>query len=434
MKRFFAFALFACAPAFAAVPNLFVAGQPARAEDMNRNLFYLDSATATKASLASVNTIQIAVSSLQSSKATQSALNDALKLIAAKVGSADLEKVLKGKVDTSTVRILGDLVAKKADETWVTGQIAASAPSGMLASDENLADLSDKAVARTNLGLGALAVKASLTAADVGALTGAAADKKYLSRAGDTLKGPLMMQGPLRDAEGSWILGGSANGIGIGSAAQGMVPIILWTGTSDTTAVFAQSHISLRRSVFLEEEQPLVFTGSGTGAFDRATLSVANSLNKRFKGVLLEIPRQKDASTAAPSDFEINVQGGGNQILRYEGSADILTLSRSTKIAKDLTVTGTINGKVVTNGILSTNVADYVFEPDYKLASLSEVEAYTKTHKHLPEVPSATEIEKNGLDLAQMNLVLLKKVEELTLHTIALEKRMKAMEAGDRAQ
>ena len=89
---------------------------------------------------------------------------------------------------------------------------------------------------------------------------------------------------------------------------------------------------------------------------------------------------------------------------------------------------------MVTNGILSTNVADYVFEPDYKLASLSEVEAYTKTHKHLPEVPSASEIEKNGLDLAQMNLLLLKKVEELTLHTIELEKRMKAMESASRPQ
>lgn len=50
---------------------------------------------------------------------------------------------------------------------------------------------------------------------------------------------------------------------------------------------------------------------------------------------------------------------------------------------------------------------------------------------HLPEVPSATEIEQNGLDLAKMNLILLKKVEELTLHAIDLEKRLKAVEAKD---
>ncbi|QEL00415.1 hypothetical protein FKG96_06190 [Olivibacter sp. LS-1] len=64
------------------------------------------------------------------------------------------------------------------------------------------------------------------------------------------------------------------------------------------------------------------------------------------------------------------------------------------------------------------SVPDYVFEPDYKIRSLSEIENYVKEHKHLPEVPSAKEIGEEGLDLAEMNLLLLKKVEELTLHLI----------------
>ena len=69
-------------------------------------------------------------------------------------------------------------------------------------------------------------------------------------------------------------------------------------------------------------------------------------------------------------------------------------------------------------------VPDYVFEPGYKMQSLSEVEAYVKTNKHLPEVPSAREMEK-GVDLAEMNLKLLKKVEELTLRMIEMEKVLK---------
>ncbi|MEN9307273.1 MAG: hypothetical protein RL173_1205, partial [Fibrobacterota bacterium] len=60
-------------------------------------------------------------------------------------------------------------------------------------------------------------------------------------------------------------------------------------------------------------------------------------------------------------------------------------------------------------------------------APLSEVETFTAKHKHLPEVPSAAEIEKGGLDLAQMNLILLKKVEELTLHAIAQQKQIDAL-------
>ncbi|MEN9307626.1 MAG: hypothetical protein RL173_1558 [Fibrobacterota bacterium] len=94
---------------------------------------------------------------------------------------------------------------------------------------------------------------------------------------------------------------------------------------------------------------------------------------------------------------------------------------------------GSITGNLRISGKLTTNPgatpADYVFEPDYKLAPLSEVEAFTKANKHLPEVPSASEMTKNGVDLAAMNMVLLKKVEELTLHAIALQKDVEAQKA-----
>jgi hypothetical protein len=76
-------------------------------------------------------------------------------------------------------------------------------------------------------------------------------------------------------------------------------------------------------------------------------------------------------------------------------------------------------------------VPDYVFEPGYKLQSLSDLEAYVKANKHLPEVPSAREMEK-GVDLAEMNLKLLKKVEELTLRVIEMDKQMKKLEEANR--
>jgi hypothetical protein len=87
---------------------------------------------------------------------------------------------------------------------------------------------------------------------------------------------------------------------------------------------------------------------------------------------------------------------------------------------------GTITGDLRITGKLTTppgaTPADYVFEPDYKLAPLAEIEAFTKANKHLPEVPSAAEMTTQGVDVASMNMVLLKKVEELTLHAIAQEK------------
>ena len=76
-----------------------------------------------------------------------------------------------------------------------------------------------------------------------------------------------------------------------------------------------------------------------------------------------------------------------------------------------------------------SNVADYVFEEDYNLKSLSEVESYIKENKHLPGIPSATEIEQNGVSLSKMSNMLLEKVEELTLHMIRLEKENAALKA-----
>ncbi len=86
-----------------------------------------------------------------------------------------------------------------------------------------------------------------------------------------------------------------------------------------------------------------------------------------------------------------------------------------------LTVKGKIHSEEI---IVDLNVPgpDYVFEAEYELASLAEIEAFINANKHLPEVPSAAQMEEEGIVLGEMNMLLLKKVEELTLHMIALKK------------
>jgi AAA15 family ATPase/GTPase len=69
-----------------------------------------------------------------------------------------------------------------------------------------------------------------------------------------------------------------------------------------------------------------------------------------------------------------------------------------------------------------------VFDDTYDLSSLETVEAYIKEHKHLPEVPSAKEMDENGLNLKEMNLLLLKKIEELTLYIIQQNKKIAELE------
>lgn len=75
------------------------------------------------------------------------------------------------------------------------------------------------------------------------------------------------------------------------------------------------------------------------------------------------------------------------------------------------------------------NVADYVFDETYNLRSLAEVEKYVNENKHLPDFPCAKELETNGMNVAEMNNLLLQKIEELTLYIIDLEKRVMEVES-----
>lgn len=89
-----------------------------------------------------------------------------------------------------------------------------------------------------------------------------------------------------------------------------------------------------------------------------------------------------------------------------------------------LTVKGTIHTQEVKVDLTGSVAPDYVFASDYKLPSLSEVSDYINKNKHLPEVPSASDMEANGVNLKEMNLILLKKVEELTLYVIEQNKKV----------
>lgn len=86
-----------------------------------------------------------------------------------------------------------------------------------------------------------------------------------------------------------------------------------------------------------------------------------------------------------------------------------------------------VNGKIRSQEIKveTSGWADYVFEKDYKLPTLAETEKFIQKNGHLPDVPKASEVESNGISLGEMNKVLLKKIEELTLHLIEKDKILK---------
>lgn len=89
-----------------------------------------------------------------------------------------------------------------------------------------------------------------------------------------------------------------------------------------------------------------------------------------------------------------------------------------------------VDGKIVAEEILvqlSTSWPDYVFNKDYKLMPLKELEKSIRKNKHLPNIPTAKEVEKEGITLGEMNKKLMEKVEELTLYIIELDKKNNAL-------
>ena len=85
------------------------------------------------------------------------------------------------------------------------------------------------------------------------------------------------------------------------------------------------------------------------------------------------------------------------------------------------------DGTVIINGNV-THTPDYVFEPDYKPMPLPDLARFVEENKHLPDVPSATEVEGQGINLQEFQMTLLRKIEELTLYVIDQDKRVESQE------
>ncbi|ACU62842.1 hypothetical protein [Chitinophaga pinensis] len=112
-----------------------------------------------------------------------------------------------------------------------------------------------------------------------------------------------------------------------------------------------------------------------------------------------------------------NFNGTGSNYFAGSVGIGVINKSATYKLAVD----GTIGARKIK--VTQETWADFVFDKDYELPSLQELNAYIKEHKHLPGVPSTEEVTKKDLDLGEMNKILLQKIEELTLHLIEQDKQ-----------
>jgi hypothetical protein len=120
-------------------------------------------------------------------------------------------------------------------------------------------------------------------------------------------------------------------------------------------------------------------------------------------------------------------QASFNNTVHLARNSGVVVIGNVNPASHKLAVDGSIGArKVVINS--PENWADFVFAHNYTLRPLSAVETFIKKNKHLPDVPSEKEVKEKGINVADMQAVLLRKIEELTLYIIELESRLKAVE------
>ena len=136
--------------------------------------------------------------------------------------------------------------------------------------------------------------------------------------------------------------------------------------------------------------------------------------------------------------FGINSDGNGNygfdptERMRIKDNGQVIAHNSMTigtpTLPSDYKLA--VNGKVIAEKITVTtfpNWPDYVFEKNFKLPTLKSVEQFIEKNGHLPNMPSAAEVQKNGIELGEMNTKLLQKVEELTLYLINQQKQIEEL-------
>lgn len=211
-------------------------------------------------------------------------------------------------------------------------------------------------------------------------------------------------------------------------------------GGSDTGTTIYSAGVREKSYITIERTG-----GDGTWAFDLVvyengniydfvikTISQHTSMN--IKSTFLTVSRQLNSIVPrqnvnikkydptgmriATSDFTQTIVTATNRV----GDFGIGTLAPKSKLD--------VRGKIIADEVeVKVNKgADFVFSSDYNLKSLSEVETFIKENNHLPDIPSEKEMQENGLNLNNMQIKLLQKIEELTLYVIEQDKKINSLE------
>ncbi|GAB3433023.1 hypothetical protein [Niabella aquatica] len=118
--------------------------------------------------------------------------------------------------------------------------------------------------------------------------------------------------------------------------------------------------------------------------------------------------------------------------LIIDGSGGVAIGTTSVPIGYKLAVSGKVIADEIKIKPNASGWPDYVFKPGYIVRSLEETEKFIKHYQHLPEIPSAEQVAKDGVELGNGQAILIKKIEEMTLYLININKRVKQLETENK--
>jgi hypothetical protein len=207
--------------------------------------------------------------------------------------------------------------------------------------------------------------------------------------------------------------------VGIGTGATGTIPNLLTVnGNASMTSAIISANILLSSTspLIMGTQSGILRVIGGTTAATDPSITLYGSTHSANPKLI----------TLDGEEIRFRLVNGTTESMRVTSGGNVAIGVDCVPSGYKLAVKGNIiceKLKVKPYASCAT-WADYVFESDYKLLKLNEVEAFIKKNKHLPGVPSAAEVDANGVEVVEMEATLLKKIEELTLYVIELQKQV----------
>ncbi|SMX26105.1 hypothetical protein TRP8649_00178 [Pelagimonas phthalicica] len=191
--------------------------------------------------------------------------------------------------------------------------------------------------------------------------------------------------------------------------------------TNGSALVFRTKPGAPQDSIHIAADGDLGFGTSSPEAsvhIRRTSAAAGVDMLKLESNDILEMIFENNSATAAVNVFKFSHNGNEFRILNQDTAG-------TTEFALDEDGNLSLLGSLTVNvGSTPSSFPDYVFEEGYNLMPLSEVENFIAENGHLPRIPSAADVAENGINVSELQIALLEKVEELTLYTLAQQKRI----------